>query len=107
MESVGSLVLLFFLGNISHIIQLTPQQQSAETRNSAGAEALAVARTEVSFGWFSGPLRVDEMRGLASDKSLVSLHTILSLPILYGVWHIQRGSGEGHTLRKRRATVLQ
>jgi len=29
---------------ISHIIQLTPQQQSAELRNSAGAEALAVAR---------------------------------------------------------------
>jgi len=28
---------------ISHIIQLTPQQQSAESRNSAGAEALAVA----------------------------------------------------------------
>jgi len=29
---------------ISHIFQLTPQQQSAEPRNSAGAEALAVAR---------------------------------------------------------------
>ena len=29
---------------ISHIIQLTPQQQSAEPRNSVGAEALAVAR---------------------------------------------------------------
>jgi len=29
---------------ISHIIQLTPQQQSAEPRNSASAEALAVAR---------------------------------------------------------------
>ena len=29
---------------ISHIIQLTPQQQSAEPRNSAGAEALAVGR---------------------------------------------------------------
>jgi len=28
----------------SHIIQLTPQQQSAESGNSAGAEALAVAR---------------------------------------------------------------
>jgi len=28
---------------VSHIIQLTPQQQSAEQRNSAGAEALAVA----------------------------------------------------------------
>jgi len=28
---------------ISHIIQLTPQQQSTEPRNSAGAEALAVA----------------------------------------------------------------
>ena len=33
-----------FLGFISHVIQLTPQQQSAEPRNSAGAEALAVAR---------------------------------------------------------------
>jgi len=29
---------------ISHIIQLTPHQQSAEPKNSAGAEALAVAR---------------------------------------------------------------
>jgi len=29
---------------ISHIIRLTPQQQSAESRNRAGAEALAVAR---------------------------------------------------------------
>jgi len=29
---------------VSHVIQLTPQQQSAEPRNSAGAEALAVAR---------------------------------------------------------------
>jgi len=29
---------------ISHIIQLTPQQQSTEPRNSAGAGALAVAR---------------------------------------------------------------
>jgi len=33
-----------FFWYISHIIQLTPQQQSAESRNSAGAEALAVAR---------------------------------------------------------------
>jgi len=31
-------------GYVSHIIQLTPQQQSAERRNSASAEALAVAR---------------------------------------------------------------
>jgi len=30
--------------SISHVIQITPQQQSAEPRNSAGAEALAVAR---------------------------------------------------------------
>jgi len=29
---------------VSHIIQLTPQQQSTEARNSAGAQALAVAR---------------------------------------------------------------
>jgi len=35
----------FILSNyISRVIQLTPQQQSAEPRNSAGAEALAVAR---------------------------------------------------------------
>jgi len=34
----------FYFWYISHIIQLTPQQQSAEPRNSAGAEALAVAR---------------------------------------------------------------
>jgi len=30
--------------NISHIIQLTPQELSAEPRNSASAEALAVVR---------------------------------------------------------------
>ena len=29
---------------ISHIIQLTPQELSAQPRNSASAEALAVAR---------------------------------------------------------------
>ena len=34
----------FYFLYVSHIIQLTPQQQSAEPRNSAGAEALAVAR---------------------------------------------------------------
>ena len=41
---------LFFI-IISHIIQLTPQQQSAEPRNGAGAEALAAARRpkEASF----------------------------------------------------------
>jgi len=39
--TVRGLPILFFL--ISHIIQLTPQQQSALPRNSAGAEALAVA----------------------------------------------------------------
>jgi len=33
-----------FLFFISHIIQLTSRQQSAESRNRAGAEALAVAR---------------------------------------------------------------
>jgi len=37
-------VLFRFLLFISRIIQLTPKQQSAESRNSAGAEALAVAR---------------------------------------------------------------
>jgi len=30
--------------SISHIIQLTPQELSVEPRNSASAEALAVAR---------------------------------------------------------------
>ena len=39
--------------------------------------------------------------------SEVSLHTILSLPILYGVWHIEGGSGVGPVLRKSRAIVLQ
>jgi len=33
-----------FFSYISHIILLTPQQQSAEPRNSASAETLAVAR---------------------------------------------------------------
>jgi len=40
-------------------------------------------------------------------KVRVSLYTILSLPMLYGVWHIKGGSGGGHTLRKSRAIVLQ
>jgi len=35
------IITVFF---ISHVIQLTPQQQSAEPRNSAGDEALAPAR---------------------------------------------------------------
>jgi len=34
----------FVLLYISHIIQLTPQELSAEPRNSASAEALPVAR---------------------------------------------------------------
>jgi len=34
----------FIFVYLSHVLQLTPQQQSAEPRNSAGAEALAVAR---------------------------------------------------------------
>jgi len=33
-----------FFSFSSHVIQLTPQQQSAEPRNRAGTEALAVAR---------------------------------------------------------------
>jgi len=41
---VVSCVVFFFLLYISHIIQLIPQQQSAEPRNSADVEALAVAR---------------------------------------------------------------
>jgi len=47
-HSEGALIFYFFF--ISHIKQLTPQQQSAEPRNSAGAEALAVAKrpTEAS-----------------------------------------------------------
>jgi len=39
-----SLNIYIFYFFISLDIQLTPQQQSAEPRNSAGAEALAVAR---------------------------------------------------------------
>jgi len=38
---------------------------------------------------------------------LFGLYTILSLPILYGVWLQQGGSGGGHILRKSRAIVLQ
>jgi len=39
---------VLFLG-ISHIIQLAPQELSAEPRNSASAEALAVARRPSFF----------------------------------------------------------
>jgi len=35
----------------SHSIQLTPQQQSAESRKIAGAEALAVARRPEEASW--------------------------------------------------------
>jgi len=41
-----SLELFFSFFCISHIIQLTPQQQSAESRNNAGASALAVAKDQ-------------------------------------------------------------
>ena len=37
----------------------------------------------------------------------LSLYTILPLPILYGVWHTQGGSGGGRILRMSRAIVLQ
>jgi len=37
----------------------------------------------------------------------VSLYTILSLPILYGVWHIKGGPGGGYICRQSRAIVLQ
>jgi len=37
----------------------------------------------------------------------VGLHTILSSPILYGVWHTKGGSVAGRILRNGRAIVLQ
>jgi len=37
----------------------------------------------------------------------VGLYTILPLPMLYGVWHTQGGSGGGRILRSSRAIVLQ
>jgi len=37
----------------------------------------------------------------------IYINTILPLPILYGVWHTQGGSGGGHILRTSRAIVLQ
>jgi len=40
-------------------------------------------------------------------KPHVDLYTILPLPILYGVWHTQGGSGGGRRLRIRRAIILQ
>jgi len=46
-------------------------------------------------------------RGGGAPTLRVILYTILSLPILYGVWLQQGGSGGGHVLRKRRAVVLQ
>jgi len=44
LEKHALLFLFSFLSYLSPIIQLTPQQQSAEPRNSASAEVLAVAR---------------------------------------------------------------
>jgi len=43
---------LFFIF-LSHIMQLTPQEQSAESRNIAGAEALAVARRPEEASFFT------------------------------------------------------
>jgi len=40
-----------FLCVISHSIQLTPQELSAESRKIAGAEALAVARRPEEASW--------------------------------------------------------
>jgi len=37
----------------------------------------------------------------------LSLYTILSLPIFYGVWHVQGGSGGVYIWRTSRAIVLQ
>jgi len=34
------------------------------------------------------------------------LYTILSSPILYGLWHNQGGLGGGHVLRKTRAIAI-
>jgi len=45
----------------------------------------------------------DSLRGTV----YISLYMILSLPILYGVWHIKGESGRAHILRKSRAMVLQ
>jgi len=39
--------------------------------------------------------------------SMFGLYTILPLPILYGVWHKQEGSGGRRVLRNRRAIILQ
>ena len=38
---------------------------------------------------------------------IFGLYTILSLPILYGVWHTKGGSVAGRILRNGRAIVLQ
>jgi len=41
------------------------------------------------------------------SRKRLSLYSILSLLILYGVWHMKGGSGGGHILRESRAIVLQ
>jgi len=74
--------------------KLTPQQQSAEPRNSASAEALSVPRR---------PKEASRENILL----LIGLHTILPLPILYGVWHTKGGAGGRRVLRHGRTTVLQ
>jgi len=59
---------------ISHIIQLKSHQQSAESRNSAGAEALAVARRpeEATTHTTTAERRVDKQcrgRGASSGQT--------------------------------------
>jgi len=65
-------------------------------------------------GWVAAPKSAWEVGSksnapwgaLGSGAPRLGLYKILSLPILYGVWHIKGGSGGSHMWRKRRAIVL-
>jgi len=63
-------------------------------------EAVA-AESEDSEFW-RGRCALDE-----ETIAQLGLNTILPSPILYDVWHTKGGSGGRHTLRNRRAIVLQ
>ena len=48
-----------------------------------------------------------QLHGTFEVSKRINLYTILSSPILYGIWHMKGELGGGHILRKSRSIVLQ
>jgi len=73
---------------------------------AASAAAAAAANPNAALSQLL-VLGLSPPNGAEDPGARFSLYTILSLPILYGVWNIQGVSGVGHMLRTSRAIVLQ